>query len=176
MFYKRPKIYAARAMSGEDQAQVVAQARADKEFFEKWGIEVLCPVLKEKVKAIRKPLRASKDHMDVYWPTDKQMIREANVLVNFSPNKPSLGVIREHGRARYYHWKKVVAVFPEGQLPIDGAVCYYEDDSVVDSRIGAVESILRTHGTYWLRLKWRLKMLNEHLLHFLSDQLLELFR
>ena len=176
MFNQKPIIYVARAMSGMDQAEVVLQAKADKEFFEKRGIQVLCPVLKEKVKSAHKPLKSDKKHMDVYWPADKEMIREANVLVNMSPDKPSLGVIREFGYARYHLWKKVISVFPEGQIPWEGAVCHYEDDDVVDNRVMAVESILRTHGTYWKRLKWRLGVYNKSWLKAKYYRLLEFFR
>lgn len=176
MFNRKPRIYAARAMTGLDQAAVVHQAQNDKDFFEKAGIEVLCPVLKEKVKPIHKKLESDEKHMNIYWPTDKRMIREANVLVNFSPDKASLGVIREHGYARYHLWKKVISVFPPGHLPKPGAIPYFEDDAVVDSRQAAVESILRTHGTYWLRLKWRLRMYNRSWVKAKFYRFLEWFR
>jgi hypothetical protein len=176
MFYSKPRIYAARAMTGCDASEVVRQAKIDKAFFESCGIEVLCPVLKEKVKPVHKAIQSDKKHMNVYWPTDKKMIREANILVNFSPHIASLGCIREFGYARYHLWKKVVSVFPEGHLPPDGAVPYFEDDEIVDSRLMAIESILRTHGTYWKRLKWRASLYNKKLLKAIWYKFLEWFR
>jgi hypothetical protein len=176
MFNKKPSIYIARAMSGVDQAEVVKQAKEDKEFFESCGIMVLCPVAKEKVKAIHKPIVSDQKHMNLYWPADKRMIRECNVLVNMSPHLPSLGAIREFGYARYHLWKKVISVFPEGKVPMAGAVCYFEDDAVVDSRIMAAESILRTHGTYVKRLIWRLKMYKRSWLKAKWYRMLEFLR
>jgi len=171
MFNKKPKIYIARSMTGRDQAEVVLEAKMDKEFFEACGITVLCPVLKEKVKPVHKILQSDKKHMNVYWPADKRMIRECNVLVNRSPHTASQGVIREHGLQRYGYWKPVVSIYPEGQMPPDSAVPFYEDDVVTDSRVMAVEYILRVHGTYWKRLKWRFKMYRRS---FLKDCILKL--
>ena len=176
MFNKKPKIYIARAMTGMNQDEVVKQAKEDKEFFELYGIEVLCPVEKEKIKSIRKKLQSDKKHMNLYWPTDKRMIKEANILVNMSPHVASLGVIREFGYARYHLWKKVISIFPENHLPPDGAVPYFEDDDVVDSKIKAVESILRTHGTYYKRLKWRFQIYKKSWLKAKWYRLLEWFR
>ncbi len=154
------KAYIARAMSGLPAEEVVANAKADKELLEKCGITVLCPVTAEKVKPSKKPIQSTKKVMDVYWHRDKQMIREADVLFNMSPHMPSLGVIREHGYARYHLWKKVISVFPEGRMPKEGAVCFYEDDFVTDSLLIAAGEALRTHGTYWQRLKWRVALFN----------------
>lgn len=150
------KVYSARAMSGEPADVVVARAKADKALMEKCGITVLCPVSSEGVKSSKKPIQSTKEAMDTYWKRDKQMIREADVVFVMSPDKPSLGCIREYGYSRYNLWKKVITVFPEGKLPPPGAVAYYEDDFVTDSLLMAIGEALRTHGTYWNRLKWRL--------------------
>ncbi len=158
MFGSKPVCYPARAMTGRIKADVVAEAIRDKAFLEKCGFEVLCPVVSEGVKATKTVLKSSKKQMDIYWQRDKEMIRKAHVIFNMSPDQPSLGVIREHGYARYHLWKKVISVFPEGKLPAEGAIAFYEDDMVTDSLTLAVGEALRTHGTYWLRLKWRLSI------------------
>lgn len=176
MFNRKPKIYIARAMTGFDQAEIVKQASEDKAFFENAGFEVLCPVLKEKVKPVHKALSSDTKHMNIYWPQDKRMIREANALVNMSPHVASLGVIREHGYARYHLWKKVVSVFPKGKLPAISSVASYEDDAVVDSREEAAIYLLRTYGTYWKRLVWRLKIYKRSWLKAKFYRLLEWFR
>jgi len=176
MFDKKPICYNARAMTGESKSVVVEQARSDKEFLEKCGFEVLCPVLKEGVKKGKGTILASKKQMETFWPADKDMIKRAHVLFNMSPHKASLGTIREHGKARYYHWKKVISVFPEGHLPPEGAVPYFEDDFVTDSLTLAVGEALRTHSTYLKRLAWRLDILNKHLINAILDQVKELFR
>lgn len=152
--------YVARAMSGLKSADVVAAAQRDKTFLEAAGFTVLCPVTSEGVKPTNKPIQSSKKQMDLYWFRDKEMIEQANVVFNMSPHLPSLGVIREHGYARYFLYIKVISIFPEGAIPKAGAVCFYEDDYVTDSLVDAVGEALRTHGTVWKRLKWRFVLYN----------------
>ncbi len=176
MFDLKPKCYVARAMSGRIKEEVVADARRDKELLEKAGFEVLCPVTAENVAPTKEILRSSKKAMDIYWARDKEMIREAHVVFNMSPNSPSLGVIREHGYARYHLWKKVISVFPEGKLPIKAAVCNYEDDFVTDSLIIGIGDALRTHGTYWNRVKWRFGIYKRSWLKAKFYRFLEWFR
>lgn len=176
MFDKKPKCYVARAMTGRIKEEVVAEARADKAFLELCGFEVLCPVVGEAVKPTKTKLKSTKKQMDIYWKRDKQMIREAHVVFNMSPHLPSLGVIREHGYARYHLWKKVISIFPKGKLPSKGAVPFYEDDFVTDNFYAGIREARRTHGTYWNRLKWRFGIYNRAWLRAKGYRLLEWFR
>lgn len=166
----RLKVYMARAMSGLPADEVVAIAKEQKAFLEACGYEVLCPVVSENVKAVKKPIQSTKKLMDTYWARDKQMIREADIVFIMSPDRGSLGCIREYGYARYHLQKKVITVFPQGKLPPEGAVAYYEDDFVTDSLIIAAGEGLRTHGTYFGRLKWKLGILNKSILKSLLHQ------
>lgn len=152
------KVYVARAMSGRVKEEVVREAKADKEYLEKLGFTVLDPVTSENVEATKDILMSPKEIMDVYWPRDKAMIREAHVVFNMSPHTASLGVMREHGYARYHLWKKTVSVFPAGKAPAEGAIAYYEDDLVTDHILIAALDCLRSHGTFWRRAKWRLTL------------------
>lgn len=152
------KVYVARAMTGRVKEEVVREAQADKAFLEAAGFTVLDPVSEEGVTATKDKLQSPKYLMDAYWPRDKAMIREAHIVFNMSPHMPSLGVIREHGYARYHLWKKVISIFPLGKIPAQGAICHYEDDYVTDNLIDAVGEALRTHGTAWKRFKWRLEI------------------
>src|SRR6266850_4363718 len=152
------KLYLARSMTGRIKEDVVAEASKDKEFLEKAGFAVLCPVEKEGVPATKQILLSSKKAMDAYWPKDKEMIREAHVLVDMSPHMNSEGVKHELGYGRYNLWKPVVRVFPTGKLPPQSSVAWFEDDYVCDSMIWAIEYILRVHGTMFKRIIWRLKM------------------
>lgn len=173
MFNRKIRIYVARAMTGRVKEEVVNDARRDKEFLEKAGIEVLCPVISEGVEPTKQVLRSSKQAMDRYWQRDKEMIREADILLNMSPDQPSLGVIREYGYARYCLWKKVISVFPVGKVPAKAAICHYEDDYVTDDMMDAVGEAYRTHGTFLKRLKWRFSMINRCLLKWLFYQVKE---
>ncbi len=165
--------YVARAMSGKIKEDVVREAKADKEFLEKAGFKVLCPVFEEGVEPTKQILRSSKQAMDRYWSRDKQMIREAHVIFNMSPDQPSLGVIREYGYARYCLWKKVISVFPPDKIPAKAAICHYEDDYVTDSLLDAIGEAYRTHGTWLKRFNWRISMLNRCLVKWFWYQLNE---
>lgn len=176
MFNKKVSVYVARGMTGRDKAELVAEATRDREFLERCEINVLCPVTAEGVKSEHRTLRSSKKQMDQYWFRDKAMIREANVVVDATPLLKSEGVSHEIGYGRYFLWKKVVRVFPPGQLPLKSSVAFYEDDYLTDSWTDAVMEIYRTHGTYWKRLKWRLSIINRCLLRAIGLWFLELFR
>lgn len=152
------KVYVARAMTGRIKEDVVREAKADKAYLEERGFTVLDPVTSEGVEETKEILLSTKNVMDVYWPRDKAMIREAHVVFNMSPHMPSLGAIREHGYSRYHLWKKTISVFPLGKKPAEGAIPYYEDDLVTDSLVEAADNALRTHGTLWKRLTWRLAL------------------
>lgn len=170
------KIYVARAMTGRIKSEVVAEAKADKKFLEDAGFEVLDPVTSEGVEETKDKLESPKNLMDVYWPRDKQMIREAHAVFVMSPNVGSLGCIREYGYSRYFLWKKTTTIFPEGALPKEGAVCYYEDDYVTDSLIDAVGDLLKSHDTVWKRFKWRVGIYNRSLGRALYYKFLEWFK
>lgn len=170
------RLYLARGMTGRIKEEVVAEAVSDKEFLEKAGFTVLCPVMEEGVESTKQVLRSSRQLMETYWPRDKAMIREAHIVLDMTPHLNSEGVKHEVGYARYNLWKPVVRVFPTGKLPIKSSVSHFEDDAVVDSIVEAVEYILRVHGTRWKRLKWRMKMLNKSLPKWIYYQLQELLK
>ena len=158
------KVYLARSMTGRVKEDVVKEAKLDKEFLEKAGFEVLCPVEKEGVEATKQVLRSSKKAMDEYWPKDKQMIREAHLVFDMSPTMNSEGVKHELGYARYFLYRPIVRVFPSGKLPINSSVAYFEDDFICDSLLEAVEYTLRVHGSKLKRFKWRLSLYNRCIL------------
>src|SRR5579864_7551678 len=150
------KVYLARAMSGRSMDEVVAEAKLDKQLFERWGIQVLCPVTEEGVKPKKKKLQASKKLMKLYWPRDKAMIREAHVFVDCTPHLKSQGVEREAGYGRYCLWKPIVRLFPFNELPPEGSIGYFEDDIITDSVDKASLQIIDKWGTRRKRILWRL--------------------
>lgn len=153
-------VYNARSMTGRVKEDVVAEAKADKEFLEKAGFTVLCPVEKEEVPATKQILLSSKKAMEDYWPKDKQMIEACDVLFDLTPERKSEGVAHEIGYARYFLYRPVVRIYREGKLPVPSSVAYFEDDYITDSLVDAIEYTLRVHGTRWKRLKWRLNLYN----------------
>lgn len=167
------RIYVARAMTNRIKEDVVNDAVNDKNFLEKAGFKVLCPVTAENVKPTKEVLRSSKKAMDVYWFRDKQMIRDAHVVFDMSPHMNSEGVKHELGYARYNLWKPIVRVFPHGELPLQSSVARFEDDYICDSLLEAIEYTLRVHGTFYKRLKWRLALLNRCLPKWILFQIKE---
>jgi len=154
------KVYLARAMSNRVKEDVVKEARADKAFLEKAGFTVLCPVEKEEVPATKQVLISSRKAMESYWPQDKKMIEESDILFDMSPSMKSEGVAHELGYARYFLYRPVVRIYKTGQLPLPSSVGWFEDDRIVDSMEEAIEYALRVHGTRWKRLKWRFNLYN----------------
>lgn len=153
-------VYNARSMTGRVKEEVVLEAKADKLFLEQAGFTVLCPVEKEEVPATKQVLLSSKKAMEDYWPKDKRMIEECDVLFDLTPERKSEGVAHEIGYARYFLYRPVVRIYREGKLPVPSSVAYFEDDYITDSLLDAVEYTLRVHGTKWKRLKWRVKLYN----------------
>jgi len=170
------KLYLCRSMTGRIKKEIVEEATKDKTFFEKAGFTVLCPVSQENVKPTNQVLVSSRKAMDTYWFRDKQMIREANIILDMSPDKKSEGVAHEIGYARYHLWKPVVRVYPFQSLPVKSSVAYFEDDYICDSKEEALEYILRVHGTWFKRLKWRLDVYDRCLLKSLWYKLQEWFK
>lgn len=166
-------LYLARAMSHRVKEDVVKEAVADKEFFERAGFRVNCPVEKENIPSTKQVLLASKKALLTFWPQDKKLIREAHVFVDMSPTYNSEGVKHELAYARFCLWKPVVRVFPSGKLPIGSSVAYLEDDYVCDSLEEAVEYVYRVHGSWVKRFNWRIRMLNRCLVRWTWFQLNE---
>lgn len=150
------KVYAARSMTGRVKEEIVLEAKNDKLAMEKAGIEVLCPVISEEVKPTKEVLLSSKKAMDAYWPRDKQMIREANLVFDMTPERKSEGVAHEIGYARYFLWKPVFRIYTDGKLPVPSSVAYFEDDFICTSLDEAIAEAVKTHGTRWKRFVWRL--------------------
>lgn len=152
------KIYAARSMTGRIKEEVVAEAKADKALMETFGLIVLCPVEKEQVPATKQVLLSSKKAMENYWPADKKMIREANIVFDMTPERKSEGVAHEIGYARYHLWKPVFRIYTGGKMPVPSSVAFFEDDYVCLSLEEAVTEAINNHGTRWLRFKWRVNI------------------
>lgn len=167
------KLYACRGMTGRVKEDVVKEATADREWLTKAGFTVLCPVEKENVPATQQVLMASKKALEKYWPEDKRMIREANIIFDLTPHLNSEGSKHEIGYGRYCLWKPVVRVFPNGKLPPPSSVARFEDDFICDSLEEAIEYSLRVHGTWFKRFNWRLRMINRCLPKWLLHQILE---
>ncbi len=122
------KVYAAGAMSGLSGKELVERSFLVGQILSDNHIEVLDPVKCEGVKSTSKPTQASFEDLDKFWRRDKEMIREAHVVFDITPEKKSEGVAHEIGYARYFLWKPVVRVYMNGGMPTRASVAYFEDD------------------------------------------------
>ena len=154
------KIYTCAKMTGRDQSQMVEMAKTNKKIFEAAGIIVLDPIIEEHVKAshvvlVDKPINVLKG----YWSRDKQMIREAHVIVDTTPELKSEGSAHEIGYARYCLWKPVVRMYSKDVKPLSPIV-YFEDDLIVHSPEEAAIQIQKYWGSWFKRILWRIGLLN----------------
>jgi len=166
------KIYTCAKMTGRDREEMVTMAKKNKKIFENAGITVLDPILEEHIKSISGPLQdvplsALKD----YWKRDKQMIREAHVIVDTTPELKSEGSAHEIGYARYGLWKPVVRLYNK-EKP-SSMIVYFEDDLIVHSPEEAAIQIIKYWGTWRKRFWWRLAMLNRCLFKWIWHQIKE---
>lgn len=167
------KAYIAHGMTGRPGTDVVEESAWTAEIFEQHGIQVLDPVTAEKVAPSKAKINTDYATLDGYWKRDKEMIREAHVLVDITPERKSEGVAHEIGYARYFLFKPVFRVYPSGKVPSNLSVSYFEDDFITDSLHAAAHEILRLHGTLAKRIVWRFKLylrcLPKAILHKLQE-------
>lgn len=165
------KIYTARGMSNRPRKQVYKEAQRDRAMLRSHGITPLCPVEKEQVKNTAGTLLATKEQMDKFWSEDKALIREAHVLFDMTPELKSEGVAHEIGYARYFLFKPIVRVYPEGRMPVASSIAFYEADLVVDSIEEAIKIAKQRWGTVFNRFNWRIKMYRKSLLKAIFHKL-----
>ncbi len=154
------RIYTAAKMTGRDQKEMVDMAKKNRRIFEAYGLTVLDPIIEENVKAekhalVDKPLAILKD----YWNRDKQMIRDAHVVVDTTPESKSEGVAHEIGYARYFLYMPVVRMYPEGSKPTS-MIAIFEDDLIVHSPEEAAVQIQKYWGSWSKRFLWRVSLYN----------------
>jgi len=150
-------VYLACRMTGRSQAAMVKEALDAKTVLEKYGIEVISPVLEEGITAEHKKLVAiSDEELAAGWRNDKAFVRKCHVLLDLSSASKlrSEGAIHELAYARYALFKPVVRLFPNGLGP---SVTKLEDSVIVQSLDEAGVAILTKWGTRWDRIMWRIQ-------------------
>ena len=170
------KLYLARGMTGRPKSEVVKEAKQQASWLRQAGFDVLCPVEVEQIKDERGSILATYNEIKNFWRRDKQMIRDSHVVFHMTPHMRSDGAWHEIGYKRYHLQGPVVHIYPTGQLPPASAVSYLEDDYVCDSLEEAIEFVLRVHGTWFKRMKWRLQKMNKCLIKSAFYQLQEFIK
>jgi nucleoside 2-deoxyribosyltransferase len=151
------KCYTAKSMTGRPADELVKESATVKSILNARGIIVLDPVAAENVKKEHGILQNTGDKLKGYWKRDKQMIRDAHVVLDITGPAKSEGTAHEIGYARYALWKPVIRIFPADYSKI--SVAKYEDDIIVDSVDEAAEIIVAMWGNRWKRITWRINLL-----------------
>ena len=167
------KIYTCAKMTGRDKKEMVETAIRNKKIFEAYNIKVLDPILEEHVKPVKgllvdTPVGLLKD----YWKRDKQMIREAHVVVDTTPEQKSEGSAHEIGYARYALWKPVIRMYIGESKPLS-MIVYFEDDLIVHSPEEAAVQINKYWGSWFKRFLWRVGLFNRCFLKWVYYQAME---
>jgi nucleoside 2-deoxyribosyltransferase len=168
---KMIKVYTAKSMTGRPAEELVIESATVKRILNARGIVVLDPVAAENVKKEHGILKNTGDKLKGYWKRDKQMIRDAHVILDITGPAKSEGTAHEIGYARYALWKPVVRIFPTDYPKI--SVAKYEDDVIVDNVDEAAEIIVAMWGTLPKRIFWRVSMLLRCLPKWLLFQIQE---
>lgn len=167
------KIYLARKMTGLTGKEIVYKAHCaltTAKILLGKEVQILDPVTEEGVKPTNEIVKAPAHLLTKFWARDKQMIREAHVIIDMTGAEKSEGVAHEIGYARYNLWKPTVRVYPE--LGKDTpSVARLEDDVIATSYDEALMLAHQYWGTWSKRLMWRLKMLNRCLPKWIMYQL-----
>jgi len=145
------KVYVAHAMTGKIKAELVKEAEYTTRQLESYGFEVLDPIGAEEVKATNEVQQQSAEQLAIYWRRDKDMIKEADIVLDYMACNKSDGVAKEIGYARWCLWKPVVRVFPNCGVNISRI----EDDAIVNDLPSAIDLMHEKYGSYEKLKAWR---------------------
>jgi len=163
------KIYLATKMTGKDKKEQVEHAQYVTEVLKKYDVQVVSPVLEEKVLALPGPLlNTDEKKLRGFWKRDKEIItREVHAVVIDGADQKSFGVEREYGLSRYCMWKPTVLYMPKTFLNVS----QFEDDFVSDDLEVIGKYLQDNFGTRKKRITWRIKMLIRSLPKWMVDQM-----
>lgn len=156
-------------MTGKDKLEQVEHAKYVTEVLRKYDVQVISPVLEEKVLALPGPLlNTDEKKLKGFWKRDKEIItREVHAVVIDGADQKSFGVEREYGLSRYCMWKPTVLYMPKTFLNVS----QFEDDWVSDDLEAIGKYLQDNFGTRKKRVIWRIKMLARSLPKWIVDQM-----
>ena len=148
------KVYCAQKMTGRYCDEMVKEARKIKRLFEKHGLEVVSPVLEEKIPCVHRKLDyVAKERLLEEWALDKKVrLRRCHVLYDANADLSSEGVAVERGIARWYQWAGVV----RRKLKHLFSISTIEDDQIVRSHEQAALFMKKKWGTRAKWVRWKL--------------------
>jgi hypothetical protein len=157
-------------MTGRLCDELVKEAEMLVRTCDNYGFAALNPVIEEKVEPAHEPLKAGSygPHvLENFWRRDKEMLREADVVLDYDTQNRSDGVVQEIGYSRYCLWKPTVRVWTGP----GGAISRLEDDLVAPTLAEAMQTILQQWGTYEKLRVWRQAMWQRCYMPWLDEQL-----
>ena len=163
------RIYTACKMTGRDKKEQVEHAIYVRDTLKKYDIEVVSPVLEEKVLALPGPLlNTDEAKLKNFWKRDKEIIRrEVHAVLLDGADQKSFGMEREYMLSRGVLWKPTVLYMPKTFLNVS----QFEDD-FVSSDLDEIGKYLQDNfGTRKKRITWRIKMLIRSLPKWMVDQM-----
>jgi len=153
----RIKIYTAQRMTGRMQDEMRYEAEMLNRVLANHNFECISAVLEENIPYLHEPLAdVPAERLQTYWKKDKQLIREADLVLDYQTQNKSDGANKEIAYARYCLWKPVIRVW-NGP---GGLISQMEDDMVVPTLTDAMAVILNDFGTYEKLGQWRRDMWN----------------
>jgi hypothetical protein len=168
------KIYVAHAMTGRSKKEVLAETSSVANLAGQMNrlgcdIRLLDPVVEEGIqRQSKQTISATPTQIKSFWSRDKELIREAHVLLDLTGPLKSEGVAHEIGYARFCLWKPVIRIWPGlGK----NSVAWIEDDAVVDGYDTALEFAVQEWGTMLKRFAWRARMLNRSFPKWVGHQI-----
>lgn len=160
------KIYICHRMTGRKNSELVEEAAYTKQMLEARGFVVLDPILEEKITADNKVCVVTPVVLETYWRRDKELIRDADIILDYNTQGQSDGTNNEVGYARYCLWKPVVRVWAGP----GGAISRIEDDVMVPTLAEALDLITVQYGTYEKLRDWRTAMWDRCFIKWIEEQ------
>jgi hypothetical protein len=153
------RAYLAQAMTGYSGYELIQRSKWANGILGQYGIQALDPVVSEGVNPRKKKIQATRKQLAVYWKRDKELIRQAHVVFDLTPDRKSIGVEKELGYARYFLYKPVIRVYSPSTMLTNASIAFFEDDYVAESLHSACRYAVENWGTPWQRLMWRIRLL-----------------
>jgi hypothetical protein len=149
---KRVSIYSAVKMTGRYQDEMRYEAEMLNRVLTNHGFALLSPVLEENIPFVHELLsNVPAELLESHWKRDKQLIREADILLDYCTQNASDGANKELAYARYCLWKPCVRVWKgPGAL-----ISRMEDDIVAPSLTDAMYYIQENWSDYQKLGVWR---------------------
>lgn len=151
----RIKIYTAVRMTGRMCDEMVDEAGMLTRTLYNHGYEALSPVTEERIPYVHETLPlVDLAKLMTFWRRDKEMIRDADIILDYNTVNASDGAVQEIGYSRWCLWKPTIRVVTRPGFLISRI----EDDLVVDSLAEAMLVIRERFGSYAQLKVWREEM------------------